>query len=128
MLPRSGVFVAGFFERSDVSYEASVQKVLRNRVGEDRSIGSIRAPDTEFQMEWLPDLEGGPIRGRASVEILGMNTLQPPRTAFLLRRTAAILKPTLVEILTLAIRAKPPHHLRCCVSEGLEIAAILGYS
>src|SRR5579862_9598456 len=120
--------MASFFERADVAYKASIQKVLRNCVGEDRSVGIVRAPDTEFQMEWLPALEGRPIRSRASVEILRMHALHPSRAAFLLRRAAPILEPTVIEILALSIRPESPHHLRRCVGEGLELAAILGNS
>src|SRR6516162_10041724 len=109
MMTRFRVCVPGLLKRANVSYEASVQEILRNPLCEDPGIGGVGAPYPKLQMEWLPGLEGRPIRGGASREVFRMYTFRPSSAVFLLQGAATILEPTPVEELALAIRTKPPH-------------------
>ena len=48
---------ASLFERADVAYETSVQKVLRNTMSAHPDMCTVGAPYTELQVEWLTSFE-----------------------------------------------------------------------
>jgi hypothetical protein len=54
-----------------------------------------------------------------------MHAFHPSDATLLRYRTATKLQPTSVEVFTLAVGAKPPHHLLCRIGDTLELAAIV---
>jgi hypothetical protein len=76
-------------------------------------------------MEWLPGLKGTRKRGGTALHVLWMHTFHPSHATLLFFRSATKLQPTSVEVLALAIRTKPPHHLLCRISDTLEVVAIV---
>src|SRR4051812_41617089 len=112
---------------ADVAGEAAIRQVARYAAVEYPAVNAVRPTQAVLLLERKPGIERVEKCASCAIAIIWMDTLGPPKAAFLLQRPSRELEPLPVDVGALLVSIGQPDHDRHAVADRPESLFALAY-